>query len=693
MIEIPGQSKKYSVPNNSDLFGSLHYTKNINLDEDGYLKLSSRTVSIFNQKDTSNVRLPVAFGRKSDFYSVPPSVEFALTQAGQKGYWLILQDTGDNLNVDIGTNAPTLTTDSHGCWFQNLWTVTDDTELYTKADVTDVATYTARSASLTSGKVHFVEVFRNRNTVCVTNGNTVKQFNTSYSASTTLTLPTDYEAIGLSYSNNKMGVIAMLSDTAQGQNQEAYFFVWDGASTSASAGIPIGTDKIIAIRPFIGSWVILTSNGKFRFYNGGGWDDTLPALPFYYQQLYWGDSYTRDILGDCTFGSDDLIYFNNNGLLKPYGTRYEKFLPNNMGGILCLDPKIGIYNRYTPSISTSSIISVTSANVNTTTDVLTTAGTVPSTGSPIKYISDKSNHIGGLTTPTIYYCIKLSATTFNLATSKENAIAGIKIDLTSTGASTNYFMGLEVYDYGQSYATTTGAIAEVGEVTPTHDHLIFGSNLNDFDSTNDYVHLNVTVPDFENRGYAVTPKIESSQISDIAQKIFIKYRPLDTNDKIIAKVKTKDVLGLPVTTPQARVSTNNQCVWSGADTFYTTNGVDLSDAKTAFDAGVELECEIIAGAGAGSMAKILDISYDSSTNVYSVQLEEDIDGAASTRYCDIKIENWTVLDTITTDDADGFKEIPIGETTPWYKFKIELRGSNTTIEKAQIINTPQQLAQ
>lgn len=692
MIEIPGQSKKYSVPNNSDLFGTLHYTKNINLDEDGYLKLSSRSVSIFNQKDTSNLRLPVAFGRKTDSTSILSDVDFAVTQSGQKGYWLILQDSSNNLNVDIGTNAPTLTTDSHGCWFQNLWTVTDDTELYTKASITDVATYTARSASLTSGKVHFVEVFRNRNTVCVTNGNTVKQFDSSYSTSTTLTLPTDYETVGLAYSNNKMGVIAMLSDTAQGQNQEAYFFVWDGASTSASLGIPVGTDKVIAIAEYAGSWIILTRDGRYRFFNGGGWDDSLPAMPFYYKQLYWGDSYNRDIIGNAIFSSGGLIYLNNDGLLNAYGKNYERFLPNNLGGISCLDPKIGIYNRYTPSISTSTMITVTSANVNTTTNVLTTASTVPSTGSLVKYISDKSNQIGGITTPTVYYCIKLSATTFSLATTKENALTGIAIDLTSTGASNNYFMGLEVLDYGQSYATSTGAIAELGEITPTHDHLIYGANLNDYNSTADYVHWNITVPDFENRGYAVTSKIESGQITDTVQNVFIKYAPLKTDDKIIVKIQTKEILGLPITTPQARVATNNQCIWAGADTFYTTNGVNLSDAVTAFNDGVELECEIIAGAGAGSMAKILDISYDSSTNVYSVQLEEDIDGAGAGRYCDIKIENWTYLDEITSSDTDGYKSIPVGEDGSWYKIKIELRGSDTTIERAQIINTIHQLA-
>ena len=187
---------------------------------------------------------------------------------------------------------------------------------------------------------------------------------------------------------------------------------------------------------------------------------------------------------------------------------------------------------------------------------------------------------------------------------------------------------------------------------------------------------------FENRGYFVTPKIKSSEIEDVIQNIYAKFRPLDTNDKIILKAKYKDILGLPVSTPQGTVSGVNQCTWTSSNSFYTT--ANLESAVTAFDDGQELECEIISGAGAGVLAKISDISHSSGT--YVVTLSENIDGASYGRYCDIIIDNWKVLDTITSTDTLGYKKIPVSENSPWVKFKIELRGSDTTLEEFQSIN-------
>jgi len=389
---------------------------------------------------------------------------------------------------------------------------------------------------------------------------------------------------------------------------------------------------------------------------------------------------------DVLFVEGDLTYINTNALLKPFGKRYEQFLAEHPGGILCYDPSVGgIYHRYSASVSRGTHIQVAQADVNTTTDIMTITaaaasemnGTIPSTGSPIKYVHDKTSPIGGLTPNTVYYVIKLSSTTFSLAETKALALAGTKIDLTSQGAANNYFFGVEVYDYGASYANQSGAIASVGTVHPMWNHLIFGAELNDHDGTGNSVHLNITVPDFENRGYFVTPKLSSAEIIDSNKKVYVKYRALKTTDSIIVKVKDKDVLGLPVTTPQATSSTVNQCSWTGTDAFSTT--ANLAEAKTAFDAGVELECEVIAGAGAGTLTKISDISY--ATGTYAVTLSEDVDGAAAGRKCDILIENWRVLGTITSDDVDGYKPFNIDTKSPWVKFKVELRGSETTFEE------------
>jgi len=90
MIKLPTETKRHSISSGSDLFGTIHRAKNINLDEPGYIKLAPRVVSIFNQVDTPSLRLPVAFGRNVQFTSPEDSIDFAITQAGQKGYWLTL---------------------------------------------------------------------------------------------------------------------------------------------------------------------------------------------------------------------------------------------------------------------------------------------------------------------------------------------------------------------------------------------------------------------------------------------------------------------------------------------------------------------------------------------------------------------------------------------------------------------------
>lgn len=678
VIKIPTSSKKHSVSTNSDLLGTINYTKNINLDREGYISLSPRTVSLFSEKDNANVRLGTAFGRKSTSES---STEFAVTQAGQKGYWFFLAEDGLSYSVDIGTGVATLTEDSHATWYQNLWTITDDANFYTKASVADVATYTDRG-NLTTGKVHFIEVFRNRGTLCITNGNVVSQFDKTYTASTDLTIPTDFEAIALAYSNNKMGVATMVSNTASDQNQDAYFFVWDGASTEAGQGFPIGSDMVIGLVAYKGSWVLLTRNGVLRYFNGGGWTD-LASFPFYFSGEDWGNAFTRNALGNIMTVEGDLIYININGFFTSSGEKYSQINQSNAGGIWCYDQAVGLYQKYSPSISTAKLITVTSGNINTTTDILTTSSTIPSTGSPIKYTSDKTNQIGGLSTGKIYYCIKHTSTTFSLASTYQNALDNVRINITGTGASNNYFLGLEVYDFGSFFSTRSGALALFGKKNQIYNHIIFSSELNDYDGTGNSNHYMITIDGFENRGYFVTPKIPSTQVEDTIQKLYLKYETLDSGDSIIIKLKTREYVGLPVSTPMGKSSTNNQCSWTSTTVFTTT--ADLSDAKTAFDAGEELECEVISGAGAGGMEKITSLSYSNGT--YTVTLENAVVGASSARYCDVIIDNWKFLKTIDSDTGVNYAEIPVATNSSWIKFKVELRGVETTIEEIQVVNT------
>lgn len=674
MIQIPGESKKHSVPNNSDLFGTLHYTKNINLDEEGYLKLSPRTISIVNEGDAEELGLPLAFGRNlggsraANFNVVTSSEPFTLN----------LSPIALTATEDDGTSNPSFSFDSHGRWYRNLWTVADgDTDVLTKASVSSGAAYTDRSITLSDNVPHPIEVFRNRDTICIGDGNVVKQFDNSYSADTNLTLPTDYEVIGLAYSNYLMGILTQLSDSAAGQNQETFFFTWDGADAEAGQGIGIGSDRGFALTAYKGSWVVLTSAGQLLFFTGGGWQE-LASLPYYYQKILCGSAVDTDMFGDLMSVDGDIIYFNFHGKMDTYGELLERYLPSNPGGVLCYDPKIGIYHRYSHSLSPATMLSVSQANVDIATDVFTTSGTIPDTGNPVKYMVSQTP-IGGLKVSKVYYVIKHSSTTFSVALTKEDALNAQKVDITSTGATTNYFLALDVLDYGATLVDQTGAVAQMGRNNGMSDSLILGATILRADSaTTNYDHIELVADTFESRGYFVTPKITSENIEDNLEKVVVSYRTLKEGDKIIIKYQDEDILGLPVSTPQDTGLNNtlsNSCSWTDADTLTTT--ADISAAKTAFDNGKTLECEIISGAGAGTLVKITNITESSGT--YTLTLEEEVDGASSGRFCNILIENWKKIGEITSTDKKGYKEFNVGRNSGWYRLKVELRGVNTSV--------------
>lgn len=239
MIKIPSSTKRIIQPNNSDLFGNLHYSKSINLDEEGYIKLSSRAVSLISEADDSNFDLPASFGRWS-------SGSFTIATTDNP-YDLILSTDTISIARDTdsdGDAAPSMSFDTTGVWFNNKWHITTATKLYNKTIGTGNWDDTSITG-LTSGVYHPLEVFRNKNNLAVGNGNTVRLYDTSYSLIKTLTLPADYEIVGLKYSSYKLGIITRLASAVAGQNQEAFFFTWDGATTEAGTGYPVGSDACV----------------------------------------------------------------------------------------------------------------------------------------------------------------------------------------------------------------------------------------------------------------------------------------------------------------------------------------------------------------------------------------------------------------------------------------------------------------
>jgi hypothetical protein len=665
MIKIP-QNKRFSIPNNSDLFGNIWYTESCNFDEEGYIKQSPRSVSIFSKEDDSDFNIVSSLGRNGNasFKSVNNGQPFNV-------------DLSNIFSVtkDIDPGVPGLSYDSRAVFFNNKWYVSTNTGLYYKSG----STWTNTGISLTSGKIHSLRVNKSAQTLLISDGNTIKQIDNSHSTIGLgqLTIPLDYEIVDISYNNNNIAVITKLSDTVATTNDEAYFFIWNGSTSQASQGLGVGSDTIMSITPYNSSFMILTRTGNLMFYNGGGFD-IVASFPYYFKNL----QITDQSLGQIMQVEGDVLYINVSNLLDSFGEKQEAYIENFPAGIWCYDQKVGLYHRYSPSVSKMKSTYVLDTNVNITTNTMTCANSfVPETGNQVLFFYNTLYPIGGITFGIPYYVIKIDSTQFKVAETYENAVNGIAIDLTSNGSTLNNLVFLTVDDYGLSLnLNRSGVVSNMGNKTLTYNHLIFSGEYQDYDGTSPDPTLCITVPQFKNISSFVTSKIVSQSIEDLYKKVYIKYKPLKTGEKITLKYKDEDVLGIPVTTPQ--IPSFYTCTWTSQNTL--TTSAKISEAKEYFN-NKNLELKVTAGAGAGQVAQITDIQE--SNGVYTITTDTNFLGALSGRKCDIIINNYKVLGEVIHTDTKGYKEFPIALTSKWCNLKVIMEGYEVTIEELLLVNS------
>lgn len=672
MTRIPETT--FIQSNASDKLGNVAATRNINFDEKGYAKLSPRTVAVADETDNADIGVPLAISRySSDDYHILTDSDDAFT--------VELNTTSLSKTENDGSGQQSYNSDSHATFWQGKWYASNSTDDVYYREISGGADATwvdAGLTGLTSGLKHILRVFENRQTLTVTNGNKLKQYTTGHASSTDLTIPSDFEIVGTAYNAQQMGIITRLGNATDGQGREAYFFVWDGATTAANNGVGLGANSGVGICAYKSSFAVLNQCGQLLYWNGGGLE-ILDALPFYFTDKVWGDLLNQEGLGDIMTADGERIYINLGLQLESFGRTRERTFPKNPSGVWCFDPEVGLYHRASPSISKA--YSLTVSSVDSATDILTvSSGTIPDTGNPIRYTA-AGTVIGGLSLHEDYYVIKVSSTTFKLATTKVNALNGTAINLTSTGSS-SFFWAFDLVDYGNTYHDTFGAVALTGSSSTVSGPLIFGGS---YETTAliDRDVICASIPFLENRGYYITSKVLTDNALQMTNTLVVRHRPLATDDAIVVKVKTQEVEGLPISSTGVPGGT-----WSDTNRLYVAE--DLSLAKEYLDAGGEIELEVISGAGAGTLVQVESI--EGGDSLYDIVLAEDVLGASNGRKCNFILDNWKLVDSITNSSqtTECSTVMRVDEAGPWIQFKIELRGWETAVQELIITDTKYQ---
>lgn len=204
-------------------------------------------------------------------------------------------------------------------------------------------------------------------------------------------------------------------------------------------------------------------------------------------------------------------------------------------------------------------------------------------------------------------------------------------------------------DYGQFRVSAVGALSDMNirETTSTvNGTLLAGATYyTDATTTKNGIFYNDNNNTEAKTGYFVTPKILSADIQDTWGKLALRFKRLNSGDKIIVKYRVIDADPTEVT-----------ATWATTTTFTTTTNVLGKEGY---------EVEIIQGYGGGKTAHITTIDVDGGT--YTVHLDETITGATGTAKA--RIQNWIKLKEFSTVNADYFTE-NLEKSNVWIQFKV-----------------------
>ena len=662
-MKIPQDNKQIIVSNGiNSIQGLISYTKNIDLDEKGYFKLSAPMCNIFssNVADGGDVDLDLPV----DMFAWSDSQYKVVTDGRAFNFVLNAMTFTEDTGITTYHDKTRIINWVNGNWFVGA------EDVYEYNGVSGTANYTSRITTL----LDYIELFTNKNSLVGSNtDNTLKMYNTSYANTITLTIPANFTITGTAYSNNQMGII-----TRGSKNQgNAYFFTWDGSTTSATFGFPVNDSYLTGLGSYKSSWALFSSSGQLLFFNGGGFEElgNLPIFRFEDDLLTLGPN-NSVVIGNLMDVDGDKIYVNC-ASTPQYSSTFKPYRYGYSGGVYCYDPEVGFYHKYAPSYS-----KYTSEDCEVASNIITSASA--------HYLEDgdevwlRATDLG-IAGERIYYAIKLSATTFKLADTYADALANTSITITNGTLDALFWVkrkdfgveSLGFRDLGFVKKLKVYSGFELSGVYPN----FMGSAIhpNDVTATRENV-VNATVPLMSNRGYLITSKFQTDNFENNWQGVGIKYSKLSPQSSIVVKAKVKD---------QEPIIVSDMTLfdtYTGPYIIWDADGISFDTTFDISDAEIGDEVHVFVGAGAGQSAHIASIELVGSN--YHVILDEKLRGIISNAKSCITIDKWVKLGTITADDIDGYKFLPLNEPSGTLEIKCELRGIGVKISEILPISKP-----
>lgn len=662
MIKLPGQnSRKWSQPNNSDLFGNLFITKNMTFDEAGYMKLSDSPRCAMDETVDGDFELSgaIIYSQDYEYFDITWGKAFSIDEAPLSRYPTEIATAG----------VPTGDIQSDATFFGGLMVVTQDNDVDYYDPVAN--TWTDTNISLTTGSNQHPAVnFISRSALAIADVNTVKLYANPIDATpsliTTLTINSDFVITGMCYLNQRLYIA-----TRNAYGGHAFLYVWNGLGTASQEAYEVDANIIFDVVAHRNSVVMLVSNGELMEYTGSGLRQ-LAVFPSNKENQNLTDYSNINMYKNTMKSNGDLLYINFSNFANT--TQRLLSMPD---GVWCYDPRVGLYHRYSNSISLMDIKSVDAANISAATDIITTTS-VPPTGTEVYFISAAATDVDPLVDNTKYYCIKVSSTEMKLATTLANATAGTAINITSVGAGTHKFNCYPNIDYGSFFTRRTTAmnVIELTNLTPQYGvDLMWSGGIRGRDNSTVLDSLYTASPTLESRGYFISPRIFSTETTDTFNQLVLKFSKLiNEQDKIIIKTRTTD------DRKEVINEANWEATWTSSTTFTSTQ-TDLANAV------VGDEIEFLRGAAGGLLAHITVISESSGT--YTVTIDETFDNYVTGDKSVFIYRNWKKFKTITYGDDNanqGFIEEQLGVKGKFLQLKIELRGMGVRIEELLVDN-------